>query len=141
MQFKWNRPCGFLIIRLYHRGTADNLIFMTQNIQERLIGIGKACVFFFDISKAFDKIRHLGLLYKLVYLEVPMYLIDSLKFFWAIVFSELKPTSALYNFVLGSSRVSSWSIVIPCIGDILLGNSKLIIYSAFFADDFFKKIK
>lgn len=39
-----------------HRGTADNLVFMTQKIQERLAkkNGSKVCGIFFDISKAFD---------------------------------------------------------------------------------------
>ena len=38
------------------RGTADNLLFMTQKIQECLIRGIKVCGIFFDISKAFDKV-------------------------------------------------------------------------------------
>jgi hypothetical protein len=48
-----------------NRGTADNLVFMTQKIQERLgkKNGSKACGVFFDISKAFDKVWHAGLIY------------------------------------------------------------------------------
>ena len=60
-----------------NRGTSDNLLFMTQKIQERLNkhNGSKVCGIFFDISKAFDKVWHAGLIYKLVYLGVPMYLV------------------------------------------------------------------
>jgi hypothetical protein len=66
------------------RGTGDSLIFMTQNIQESLNRGKKVCGIYFDISKAFDKVWHAGLIYKLIYLKVPitsMYIIRSIKSF------------------------------------------------------------
>ena len=64
-----------------HRGTSDNLIFVTQKLQEGLNRGKKAIGIFFDISKAFDKVWHSGLIYKLIYLRVPMYLIKIIKSF------------------------------------------------------------
>ena len=64
-----------------HRGTSDNLMFMTQKLQENLNRGKKALGIFFDISKAFDKVWLAGLLYKLIYLKVPMYLIRYIKSF------------------------------------------------------------
>ena len=49
------------------RGTADNLISITQKIQECLNRKKKACGIFFDISKAFDKVWQAGLIFKLIY--------------------------------------------------------------------------
>ena len=57
------------------RGTADNLIFLTQKISESFNRSNKVCGIFFDISKAFDKVWHLGLIYKLINLGVPKYII------------------------------------------------------------------
>ena len=56
------------------RGTADNLISITQKIQECLNRKKKACGIFFDISKAFDKVWQAGLIFKLIYLGTPKYL-------------------------------------------------------------------
>ena len=56
------------------RGTADNLISMTQKIKECLNRKKKALGIYFDISKALDKVWHAGLLYMLVYLGVPLFL-------------------------------------------------------------------
>ena len=57
------------------RGTADNLLMVTQKVQECLNRGKKVCGIFFDISQAFDKVWHAGLIYKLVHLNVPLYLI------------------------------------------------------------------
>ena len=54
---------------------------MTQKLQEGLNRGKKALGIFFDISKAFDKVWHSGLIYKLIYLRVPMYLIKIIKSF------------------------------------------------------------
>ena len=57
------------------RSTADNLIFVTQNIQECINRKKKVCRIFVDISKAIDKVWHDGLIYKLVKLKAPVYLL------------------------------------------------------------------
>ena len=63
------------------RGAADNLLFFKQKINECLIKKKTACCVFFDISKAFDKVWHQGLLYKLIKLCVPSYIINFVKNF------------------------------------------------------------
>ena len=63
------------------RGTADNLLFITQKIREATNRNKKICGVFFDISKAFDKVWLAGLVYKLVHLGVPKYLIRFIKSF------------------------------------------------------------
>ena len=55
-----------------HRGVKDNLTFLTQKILETFNRKKKMCCLFFDISKAFDKVWHNGLLYKLVLLNCPL---------------------------------------------------------------------
>ncbi len=65
------------------KGAADNLIFFTKKISESLNKGKRAVGIFFDISKAFDKVWHQGLIYKLHKLGVPNYItryvIDFLK--------------------------------------------------------------
>ena len=72
------------------RGTSDNLLFMTQKIQECLNRGKKVCGIFFDISKAFDKVWHAGLIYKLIYLGVPMYIVRFIKNFLSGRFFKVK---------------------------------------------------
>ena len=56
------------------KGAEDNLIFFTQKISESLNKGKKAVGIFFDISKAFDKVWHQGLIYKLYKMGVPNYI-------------------------------------------------------------------
>lgn len=58
-----------------HRRTSDNLLFITQKIIESFNRKKKTCAIFFDISKAFDKVWHDGLLFKLIKLNTPDYII------------------------------------------------------------------
>ncbi len=58
-----------------NKGAADNLVFFTQKISKTLNKDKKACGIFFDISKAFDKVWHNGLIYKLINLNVAGYMI------------------------------------------------------------------
>jgi hypothetical protein len=54
---------------------------MTQKILETFGNRKKACCIFFDIQSAFDKIWHNGLIYKLIKLKVPLYLINWIQDF------------------------------------------------------------
>ena len=58
-----------------HRRTSDNLFFLTQKVAESFNRKKNVCCLFFDISKAFDKVWHKGLIYKLIKLNIPHYLI------------------------------------------------------------------
>ena len=65
-----------------HRRTADNLFFLTQKVAESFNRNGKnTCCLFFDISKAFDKVWHEGLYYKLIKMNVHPYLIKFIMAF------------------------------------------------------------
>ncbi len=64
-----------------NKGAGDNLLFFTQKISESINKGKKTVGIFFDISKAFDKVWHVGLLYKLIKLKLPIYLIKYLKDF------------------------------------------------------------
>ena len=64
------------------RGTTDNLLYVTQKISESFLRGKSVCGIFFDISKAFDKVWHDGLIYKLYYcLKIPTYLLVFIKNF------------------------------------------------------------
>ena len=54
---------------------------MTQKIQESLNRGKKVCGIYFDFSKAFDKVGHAGLVFKLICLKVPMEIIRFIKSF------------------------------------------------------------
>ena len=54
------------------RSTHDNLFYLTQKISENLSQNLRSFAIFFDISKAFDKVWHNGLLFKLDNLGVSM---------------------------------------------------------------------
>jgi hypothetical protein len=58
-----------------HRQTKDNLFYLIQKSQEGFNDDKKTLAIFFDVAAAFDKLWHLGLIYKLVCLKVPLYLI------------------------------------------------------------------
>ena len=63
------------------RRAADNILFLTQKVQENLNKNKKVCCFFFAIKKAFDNVWHAGLLWKLVCSDVPAYLL-----LWTVAF-------------------------------------------------------
>ena len=132
------------------KGAADNLIFFTQKISETLNKGKKACGIFFDISKAFDKVWHMGLIYKLIKCNIPnyilKYIIDFLKertFRVNVDGSHSKSGNIICSVPQGS--VLGPILFLVYINDIPLANSKHISYSSLFADDLstifiFKKI-
>ena len=64
-----------------HRQTKDNLLFLLQKIQETFIRKKKVLSFYFDISQAFDKVWHDGLIHKLIQLNLPIYIIKWIHFY------------------------------------------------------------
>ncbi len=54
---------------------AENLLFFTQKISEALNKSKQVCGIFFDISKAFDKVWHKGLIFKLIKMNIPSYIL------------------------------------------------------------------
>jgi hypothetical protein len=57
------------------RRTTDNLIFLTQKVSESLAKGEKVVSLFFDIEAAFDAVWQKGILYKMIKLGVPTYLV------------------------------------------------------------------
>ena len=58
-----------------HRQTRDNIFFLTQKGIESINRGKKMCAIFFDIASAFDKVWHEGVIYKLIRLNFPNYII------------------------------------------------------------------
>ena len=122
-----------------HRRTADNLMFLIQKISESFI-LGKSvCCLFFDISKAFDRVWHDGLIYKLYSLGVPIYLIK-----WIISFLSLRQFCVVVNgcfsdmFIIRAG-VPQGSVISPLlfsvyINDIPKRDRSFMSYSLLFAD-------
>ena len=65
-----------------NRQTKDNLLYLTQKAQEGFNEDKKTLAVLFDVAAAFDKVWHLGVIYKLVLLKVPYYLITII---WAFL--------------------------------------------------------
>ena len=126
------------------RSTIDNLFFLTQKFYEAFDGDKKAIGVVFDIMKAFDKVWHNGLIYKLSKLEIPKK-IDN----WIISFLKDRKfcvrinnnISGTYNITTGVPQGSILSPILFSIfiNDVLelnsLNNQK--INSLLFADDLF----
>jgi hypothetical protein len=64
-----------------NRRTSDNLYYLTQKVAESFNRGKRALCIFFDICKAFDKVWHNGLIYKLAKANVPDYLINWIQNF------------------------------------------------------------
>ena len=63
------------------RQTKDNLVFLSQKVQQSFIEKKKTLAIIFDIESAFDKVWHNGLLYKLATLKIPYYIIKTIEHF------------------------------------------------------------
>ena len=113
---------------------------MTQKIQECLTRGKKVCGIYFDISKAFDKVWHAGLIYKLIGLKVPMYIIRFIKSFLTDRTFRVKVNGAYSDPHPVTCSVPQGSVLGPLlflvfINDITLARSLNVSYSALFADD------
>ena len=92
----------------------------------------------FDISKAFYNVWHALLIFKLLNLGVPSYIIRFIKDFLTDRTLKVKNKYSTSKTVLGTPRISFWTyrcssiLFIVFINDILLANSNNISYSALF---------
>ena len=123
------------------RGTKDNLIFITQKTAETIRLRSKRMLFFgFDIKAAFDCVWHDGLIYKLIKLGVPEYLIlwfiDFLacRSFVVRVGESLSISCNLATSVPQGSP-SAPTLFSIYINDIPARNVRNVAYSAIYADD------
>ena len=123
-----------------HRSTTDNLMFFTQKIAESFCRRKNVCSIFFDISKAFDKVWHDGLIYKMYQLKIPLYLINFTRSFLQDRYFIVNVNNQLSNPSKIKAGVPQGSVISPLlfniyINDIPLKNSQNNSYSILYADD------
>jgi exonuclease III len=132
-----------------NRSTRDNICFMSQKIKEQFNRGKKACGVFFDIASAFDKVWHNGLLYKLIKLKLPNFIICWIKNFLENRYFEIKINQATSQKYIISAGVPQGAALSPIlfslfINDVPMMHKKNKDYGLLFADDlislnFFKK--
>ena len=64
-----------------YRQTKDNLLFISQKIQQGFNRNQKSVLILFDIASAFIKVWHNGLIWKLIKIRVPYYLVRIIQNF------------------------------------------------------------
>jgi hypothetical protein len=123
-----------------HRQTRDNLLFLSQKVSESLIRKKNVCCVFFDIAAAFDKVWHNGLLFKLIKINTPDFIITWIKEFLSNRSFSVKINNYSSEPHPISTGVPQGAVLSPVlfsifINDIPLQHSKNRKYSLLFADD------
>lgn len=123
-----------------HRRTTDNLLYLTQKIKEQFNRKRKVCTLFFDISKAFDKVWHSGLLHKLKQVKTPQYIINWIRAFLLNrkFYVKINDKKSLTEIILAG--VPQGAILSPLlfniyINDVPIENKKHKSFSFLYADD------
>jgi hypothetical protein len=68
-----------------NKRTMDNIFHFTQNVYETNHNNNLTCSLVFDVQKAFDKVWHAGLLFKMHLMRIPKIMSFGLKISWKIV--------------------------------------------------------
>ena len=123
-----------------HRRTADNLFFLIQKVVESYNRKKKVCCLYFDISKAFDRVWHDGLIYKLIKIKLPPYLIFWIKSFLHSRYFIVNVNGHLSDQYPIKAGVPQGAVISPLlfsifINDIPKRNKPNCQYSLLFADD------
>ncbi len=124
----------------FKRQTKDNLAFLIQKTQESFSRKKKVAAVFFDISQAFDKVWHCGLIKKLIDHKIPIIYIKWLMEFLKHRLFCVQINSFKTNFEPISVGVPQGAVLSPLlfslyINDIPILNIKNKSYSLLFADD------
>jgi endonuclease/exonuclease/phosphatase family metal-dependent hydrolase len=132
-----------------NKGASDNLTYFTQKLSENINRGKKAVGIFFDISKAFDKVWHNGLLFKLLELNPPKYMVNFIRDFLNKRSFSVQIEGHMSEECSITCSVPQGSVLGPLlfliyINDIPIADRKHYSCSSLFADDlatifFFKK--
>ena len=122
------------------RGTWDNLVYLAQKIAENINRGQKLLCIFFDIEKAFDNVWHKGLIWKLMNMKVPTYLVNWIEsfLFGRSFYVKLNESQSItYEIEAGVPQGASISPILFMIfiNDIPLEDNEGISESLLFADD------
>jgi hypothetical protein len=122
------------------RSTKDNLVFLAQKINETFNRKKNMLCIFFDITAAFDKVWHRGLLMKLIQIKTPHYIIKIIEKFLDDRNFAVKVSSHTTEKRSISCGVPQGAVLSPTLFSIYINDSPIKMdlnkrYSLVFADD------
>jgi hypothetical protein len=122
------------------RQTKDNIFYLTQKAIESINRGKKMCTIFFDIASAFDKVWHDGLIFKLMKLKFPDFIVCWLKEFLTNRYFAVRVNNEVTEKIEIKAGVPQGAVLSPTlfsifINDIPINYVKNNLYSLLFADD------